>query len=109
MAKNAPDVFAGMAVALARAALGDKEGMHAALTENVRTAARADLQDSSWVAEAYALAGESDLAIEWLEHSVARGYSAWEYLANYDRLLGNLRSDARFAAILERARVEWEA
>ncbi|HKR66266.1 MAG TPA: protein kinase [Thermoanaerobaculia bacterium] len=110
MREKAPDdFFAALAVALTRAAADDKDAMREALTEEVLHAARADLQYSSWVAEVYALANEPDLGVEWLDHAIARGYTAWEYFARHDRLLDNLRGDARFAALLERARREWES
>jgi len=110
MQKKAPDeMFAGLAVALTSAESGDSDAMRAALTENVLRAARGDLQYASWVAELYAAAGEVDSALEWLAHSIGRGYTAWDYFQNHDRFLDGLHGDPRFVALMERAKKEWES
>ena len=65
------------------------------------------IQYSSWIAEIHAIAGEIDTALDWLEHSIDRGYTAWEYFTRHDRLLDNLRGNARFEKLMERAYAEW--
>jgi serine/threonine protein kinase/tetratricopeptide (TPR) repeat protein len=103
------DVFAAMSVALSEVAAGRNDAMARVLTPESFAAVRADIQYPSWIAEIYAMSGDAELALDWLEHSITRGYTAWEYFTNHDRLLDALRDDPRFTALMDRARREWES
>jgi hypothetical protein len=54
------------------------------------------------MAEGYAMLGDNDTAIGWLENAVDRGFLAGEFLARHDWFLDGLRGDARFATLLDR-------
>ncbi|HEU5163376.1 MAG TPA: protein kinase, partial [Thermoanaerobaculia bacterium] len=86
-----------------RAAAGDRE---AALEHfaRIETAARHDIQYPMHVAEGFALLGEQEKAIDWIEHAIGRGFLAWEFLERHDALLAGLRDHPRFKAAVERAR-----
>jgi hypothetical protein len=57
------------------------------------------------MAAAYALAGEGDLALDWLEHTVeVRGWVDHVYFTRHDRFLASVRPDPRFQALMARAR-----
>ncbi|HYN86552.1 MAG TPA: tetratricopeptide repeat protein [Pyrinomonadaceae bacterium] len=73
---------------------GDKEAGRAELTERVREAAQADHDIAYWLATAYALLGERDAALEWLERAVSLGNEnrAWfETDPNWEPLRGEQR------------------
>jgi len=73
-----------------------------ALVPGLEEAARNDLQYSMQMAEGYAMLGENDAAIEWLENAVDRGFLAGEFLARHDWFLDGLRGDERFTRLLDR-------
>ena len=78
------------------------------LFRSLEVPARVDLQYSICVGEGWALLGERERALEWLENGVSRGFLAWEFLASHDWFLESLREEERFRKIVERARSEQE-
>ena len=63
-----------------------------AVTSDLVDAAKVDWQYSWEVAAGYALVGELDEALEWLENAVRRGFLNYRFLSEYDPLLENLRA-----------------
>ena len=61
------------------------------------------------LAEAFALGGMSDEAFEWLEFAIGRGAVNYPFYTQYDVFLTSLRSDPRWAPLMERVRREWES
>ena len=62
-----------------------------------------------WVlASAHAAVGAKEEALLWLERAIGRGMINYPFLSEYDRYLDNIRGDARFVQLMERARREWE-
>lgn len=60
------------------------------------------------MAEGYALLGDKDEALRWLERAVEKGnfnYPLWNEL---DPLLANIRGEPRFKKLMERVKHEWE-
>ena len=66
-----------------------------------------DLQYSHWMSQIYALLGDVDEGLRWLEQATSRGWIHYPFLAEHDRTLDNLRGDPRFDALLQRVRAEW--
>jgi serine/threonine protein kinase/tetratricopeptide (TPR) repeat protein len=56
------------------------------------------------VASCLSRVGERDLALDWLEEAVKRGFTNHTFMERHDRLLKPLRGDARFETLLEKAR-----
>jgi serine/threonine protein kinase/Flp pilus assembly protein TadD len=66
-----------------------------------------DLQYCHCVSQIYALVGDIDESLRWLEQSTRRGWIHHPFLADRDRALDNLRGDPRFATLLQRVHAEW--
>jgi serine/threonine protein kinase/tetratricopeptide (TPR) repeat protein len=82
----------------------------ALLSDNdVRAAMRADFMGVWAGAEIYAMNGESEEAVEWLEHGVDLGAINYPFLSLLDPYLENLRGDSRFNDLMVRVKREWEA
>ena len=64
--------------------------------------------DEYWsylMAAAYAMVGETDQALSWLEHAVrVRGWVDYVYFTRHDRFLESLRSTRRFQELMGSAR-----
>ncbi len=59
----------------------------------------------SWcVACGYAMLGDLDSALDWLENAVELGFLHHRFLAEIDPILAPLRGDPRFQALMQRAR-----
>jgi eukaryotic-like serine/threonine-protein kinase len=59
------------------------------------------------IACAYALMNKREEAIKWLESAADNGFPCYELFAD-DRNLNNLRQDARFNALMEKMKKQWE-
>jgi serine/threonine protein kinase len=58
--------------------------------------------------ETYAAIGESDLAIDWLEVAVERGFINHPYFSKHSQILRKLDDDPRFQKLLRKAQIAWE-
>jgi len=59
------------------------------------------------IASAYAMLGERDQAMRWLQDAAENGFPCYPYFAA-DTQLENLRSDPRFTAFLAKLQQDWE-
>jgi len=99
------DHLAAIAVRLWRALNGDRSAVLSAPSEAERAAAGSDEYWAYLMAGAYALAGEADQALEWLEHAVnVRGWVDYVYFTRHDRFLESLRPNRRFQELMASAR-----
>jgi hypothetical protein len=60
------------------------------------------------LAQAYALCGQTGLAIVWLGRAVERGFINYPYLAHHDSLFASIRDEPGFQAILRDVERRWE-
>jgi eukaryotic-like serine/threonine-protein kinase len=61
------------------------------------------------IAEAYSLIGRNDEALKWIRIAMNRGFTNYPFLAKYDPLLANVRSDPRFPELMREVKARWEA
>ncbi len=105
----ADDSLAAVAVRFRRGLTG----IRAAVLSPPRAAERAMAEsDEYWsylMASAYALVGESDQALDWLEHAVrVRGWVDHVFFSRHDKFMGSLRSDRRFHELMASARERYD-
>jgi hypothetical protein len=101
----ADDHLAAVGIRFRRGLAGDRAGVLSPLSEPERATAESDEYWAYLMAAAYALAGEGDLALDWLEHTVdVRGWVDHVYFTRHDRFLASVRPDPRFQALMARAR-----
>ncbi len=63
----------------------------------------------SWVvAECYAYIGQDELALDWLDNALRRGFSVYPYLAEHSPIFRRLHGHARFPELLGRYKTTWE-
>ena len=63
---------------------------------------------SLMLAQSFALIGEKEKALYWIEYTVNRGFINYPYLSEYDHTFKNIRGDERFKKLMERVKYEWE-
>ncbi len=101
----ADDDLARVALRLRRGLTGDREAVLSPPSPAERAMAESDEYWSYLMAGAYALVGETDQALSWLEHAVTvRGWIDYVYFTRHDRFLEALRPTRRFQELMASAR-----
>lgn len=98
------NAFAFWARSLAHGLRGESADALRATTPVFEAAARSSETFTSAIANCYALAGETELAMDWLEHDVRRGMLNYPFLAEYNWFLDSVRNEPRFKTLMERVR-----
>jgi tetratricopeptide (TPR) repeat protein len=99
------DRLAAAGVRFRRALNGDRVAVLSPMSAPERAMAESDEYWSYLIAGAYALVGEADQALSWLEHAVrVRGWVDYVYFTRYDRFLESVRLTGRFQDLMASAR-----
>jgi serine/threonine protein kinase/tetratricopeptide (TPR) repeat protein len=110
VASDAPSMaWARLAAALGFALEGNREQVLNVLTPDLRDAAWWDDVFSWWMADSFALVGETEAAIDSVERMVALGIINHPFLSQYEPFLSSIRSAPRFGQLMEHARRRWNA
>lgn len=110
LSEQAPDNFFGKLARLFALALeDDRQGVIEAVGEEFRAAAAADPFYAWNVAQCFALVGDAEEAVEWLERASDRGFLNHPLLAEHDPLLAPVRSDPAFGELMQRIEARWKA
>jgi tetratricopeptide (TPR) repeat protein len=105
----AEDHLAQVAARFRSGLRGDRAAVMAPLDDAARAMAESDEYWSYLMASAYALVGQEDEALGWLEHAVqVRGWIDHVYFTRHDRFLAGLRGSSRFGELMSVARERYE-
>jgi hypothetical protein len=98
------DHLAAVAIRLRRGLTGDREAVLSRPDAAERAMAESDEYWSYLMAAAYALVGDSEQALSWLEHAVnVRGWVDYVYFTRHDRFLESLRPTPGFQVLMASA------
>jgi TolB-like protein/thioredoxin-like negative regulator of GroEL len=101
--------WARLASALGFALAGDRRQVLNVLTPDLREAARWDDIFSWWMADSFALVGETEAAMDAVERMIDLGIVNYPFLAEYEPFFASIRSESRFGALMDEARRRWNA
>jgi len=83
----------------------DREAFCRAVADNPwLELAKMDKEFSWWLADSFALMGDTEDALRWLESAIDLGFTNHRFWSEIDPFLAPLRSDPRFQALMARAR-----
>jgi serine/threonine protein kinase/Flp pilus assembly protein TadD len=103
------DPLARIAVRFRRGLLGDRGAVFDPPNAEEHAMAESDEYWAYLMAGAYALVGEEDPALRWLEHAIkVRGWIDVEYFTRYDRFLERVRPLPRFREVMNYARERYQ-
>jgi TolB-like protein/thioredoxin-like negative regulator of GroEL len=94
---------------LTAAARGRLTAAQSRVSAQVRAAAGSTDVFSRFLAQGFAMAGQPEEAINWLEAAVARGFINFPFLARHDPSLESVRTEPRFQRLLKDVRSRWES
>jgi predicted Zn-dependent protease len=104
-----PDEVMGQALYFMTLALnGHSEKALEGLTKDIKECLWMDFHLPWLVAEGYALLGETDEALSWLERAVDKGIFNYPMLNCMDPMLENIRHEPRFKSLMKRVKSMWE-
>jgi hypothetical protein len=99
------DHLAAVALRFRHGLIGDREAVLSPPSAGERAMAESDEYWSYLMAGAYALVGETDQALSWLDHAITvRGWVDYVYFTRHDRFLASLRATPRFQELIASAR-----
>ncbi|MCK5368339.1 MAG: tetratricopeptide repeat protein, partial [Cyclobacteriaceae bacterium] len=101
-------LFANLGAFFKYALQGKKEAALKSVTEDLKSVVKEDEMYPIWMAESYALIGEKEEAIDWLECGINYGFIHYLWLSEYNPFLENIRGESRFKKLMERVKKELE-
>jgi non-specific serine/threonine protein kinase len=87
----------------------DKAAALGCVSEEMASAAGADMNYAWLVAQAYALIDENQEALEWVKIAVERGFINFPLLHHLDPFLETVRQEPGFGLLMQSTRERWEA
>jgi tetratricopeptide (TPR) repeat protein len=110
LAGEHPDsLFASLGLAFLHAVRGDRASALATLSDDLRRAAKTTELFSRELARCLALAEEIQEALDWLENTIRIGNVDYPFYSQRDPWLANVRSEPRFAQLMEQVEREWKS
>jgi TolB-like protein/thioredoxin-like negative regulator of GroEL len=85
---------------------GEKASVEGIMTPDFAAATRQDSQYSTTVAAAYAVLGENDEALDWLENAIDGGFNNYIFFSQHDPFLKRLRKEERFKELMKQAKAK---
>jgi tetratricopeptide (TPR) repeat protein len=103
--KNSGNIYARLSLLFKYALNGAQEMVSEGISKYVSDVAVGDEELSIWMADIYALIGENELAVKWIQNAAKKGFINYSFFKKYDPFLKNIRKDPRFLEALEDIKV----
>jgi non-specific serine/threonine protein kinase len=106
---SAESFFSQLGTFYCHALKRNKEAALLSANNELKAAAGADMNYAWLMAQGYALIGETQSSLDWLNTAVQRGFINFPLLHHLDPLLQCVRGEPGFAQLMESTRQQWEA
>jgi serine/threonine protein kinase len=106
--ERTPTVSGDICRFLAHSLAGRRDEALTSLSPERKAAARHVEWWSYYIAECYALVGEQDEALDWVENTIRMGLTNYPFLY-HDKVLGRFHGHPRFEALMQTAKLAWES
>ena len=60
------------------------------------------------LAQSFAIINEKEKALDWIEHTVNKGFINYPFLSEYNFTLDSIRNEERFIRLMKKVKNEWE-
>ncbi len=78
------------------------------ITDEIEDKLKMDCEWSWLATDFYSMMGKKEVALNWLEHTINRGFINYPLLSQYDPFLNNIRKEERFLKLMEKVKHSWE-
>ena len=103
-----PDMYIQNARLLRFVLQGKKNRIRELMTKKFILTEKRDAAASCWAASFFAMLGDFDSAVDWLENSVDLGFINYPYMSQYDPFLSNMQDHPRYDKLIKRVKQDWE-
>jgi len=103
-----PDMYIQNARLLRYVLQEKKNRIRELMNEEFILAEKRDAAASCWAASFFAMLGDFDSAIYWLENSANLGFINYPYMSQYDPFLSKMQGKPRYEKLMEHVKREWE-
>jgi non-specific serine/threonine protein kinase len=86
----------------------DRAALDRAVTQELSQITELDPHYSWNFAQCYAVIGDSENALGWLEKAMQKGFINYPMISRWDPLLAPVRQTAQFDDLVDRVRERWE-
>jgi tetratricopeptide (TPR) repeat protein len=108
-ASNTDNIFLDFLIFIKNAFLKDRVKTLQSLKDGFFKLAEWDELCCLWLAQSFALIGENEKALYWIEYAALnRGFINYPFLSEYDHTLENIRKEKRFINLMKKVKYEWE-
>jgi hypothetical protein len=108
VAENAGTIFCPLGTFLKYAFQGEKEKALESLSEESKAKLRKDPEWSWLIADGYAMLGQTDESLEWLEAMVSTDFINFPLLSTHDVFLNHIRREPRFVKLMDKVKFAWD-
>lgn len=100
--------FAQMSALMQAALNGDRNAANLAATDELKQITGCDPHYSWNMAQCYALLGDPETAVAWLEKAFEKGFINYPMISRWDPLLASIRHTPAYDDLIDRVRERWE-
>ena len=105
---NPDNMYTNLIVFIKNVFLKDRIKTLQALKDDILKFGEWDEGVSLMLAQSFAIINEKEKALDWIEHTVNKGFINYPFLSEYNFTLDGIRNEERFINLMKKVKIEWE-